>query len=169
MACGSRIWRRHHTPPCGRFSAGITPPLPGYFPEPLTPRSGSSLPRIPVSRPATLFISHPDEYTVLVSLLAGAGALSLSGEVGARSSRAHLRDHHPRCRQRRRRLRQPRLLTQVVNAALFLPLMWFMVRIVRDREVMGEHTSGRLDAALYLLTIGLVGLSVGALAVAALV
>jgi uncharacterized hydrophobic protein (TIGR00271 family) len=33
----------------------------------------------PVSRPATLFISHPDEYTVLVALLAGAaGALSLS-------------------------------------------------------------------------------------------
>lgn len=33
----------------------------------------------PVARPATLFISHPDEYTVLVALLAGAaGALSLS-------------------------------------------------------------------------------------------
>ena len=32
-----------------------------------------------VSRPATLFISHPDEYTALVALLAGAaGALSLS-------------------------------------------------------------------------------------------
>jgi uncharacterized hydrophobic protein (TIGR00271 family) len=32
-----------------------------------------------VARPATLFISHPDEYTVLVALLAGAaGALSLS-------------------------------------------------------------------------------------------
>jgi uncharacterized hydrophobic protein (TIGR00271 family) len=32
-----------------------------------------------VSRPATLFISHPDEYTLLVALLAGtAGALSLS-------------------------------------------------------------------------------------------
>jgi uncharacterized hydrophobic protein (TIGR00271 family) len=32
-----------------------------------------------VSRPTTLFISHPDEYTVLVALLAGtAGALSLS-------------------------------------------------------------------------------------------
>jgi uncharacterized hydrophobic protein (TIGR00271 family) len=32
-----------------------------------------------VSRPATLFISHPDEYTVLVALLAGtAGAISLT-------------------------------------------------------------------------------------------
>jgi uncharacterized hydrophobic protein (TIGR00271 family) len=32
-----------------------------------------------VSRPATLFISHPDEYTLLVAVLAGtAGALSLS-------------------------------------------------------------------------------------------
>lgn len=32
-----------------------------------------------VSRPATLFISNPDEYSVLVALLAGvAGALSLS-------------------------------------------------------------------------------------------
>lgn len=33
----------------------------------------------PVAHPATLFISHPDEYTVLVALFAGtAGALSLS-------------------------------------------------------------------------------------------
>jgi uncharacterized hydrophobic protein (TIGR00271 family) len=33
----------------------------------------------PVAHPATLFISHPDDYTVLVALLAGtAGALSLS-------------------------------------------------------------------------------------------
>ena len=32
-----------------------------------------------VSRPATFFISHPDEYSVLVALLAGvAGAISLS-------------------------------------------------------------------------------------------
>jgi uncharacterized hydrophobic protein (TIGR00271 family) len=32
-----------------------------------------------VSRPATLFISHPDEYTILVAMLAGAaGAISLS-------------------------------------------------------------------------------------------
>lgn len=39
----------------------------------------------PVSRPATFFISHPDEYSVLVALLAGtAGALSLStGKSGA--------------------------------------------------------------------------------------
>jgi hypothetical protein len=47
--------------------------------------------------------------------------------------------------------------------------MWFMVRIVRDREVMGEHTSGRLHSTLCFRTIGLVGLSVGALGVAALV
>jgi uncharacterized hydrophobic protein (TIGR00271 family) len=41
----------------------------GSAPDPLTA----------VSRPATLFISHPDEYSVLVALLAGtAGALSLS-------------------------------------------------------------------------------------------
>jgi uncharacterized hydrophobic protein (TIGR00271 family) len=42
--------------------------------------SGSAPDRLTeVSRPATLFISHPDEYTVLVALLAGtAGALSLS-------------------------------------------------------------------------------------------
>ena len=34
---------------------------------------------VAVARPATLFISHPDEYSVLVALLAGiAGALSLS-------------------------------------------------------------------------------------------
>jgi uncharacterized hydrophobic protein (TIGR00271 family) len=41
---------------------------------------GSAPDQLPaVSRPATLFISHPDEYSVLVALLAGtAGALSLS-------------------------------------------------------------------------------------------
>jgi hypothetical protein len=44
-----------------------------------------------------------------------------------------------------------------------------MVRIVRDPEVMGEHVSGRLHSALCFLTMALVGLSVGALAVATLI
>jgi uncharacterized hydrophobic protein (TIGR00271 family) len=47
----------------------------------LTLRAVDSAPEAltPVARPATLFISHPDEYSVLVALLAGtAGALSLS-------------------------------------------------------------------------------------------
>ena len=55
-------------------------------------------------------------------------------------------------------------LSQVLNAILLLPLMWFMVRIVRDRDVMGDNASGRLHACLCFAATALVALSVAALA-----
>jgi NRAMP (natural resistance-associated macrophage protein)-like metal ion transporter len=59
-------------------------------------------------------------------------------------------------------------LSQVLNAILLVPLMWFMVRIVRDRDVMGDHASGRLNTGFCLAATALVALSVGALAVLAI-
>ena len=56
-------------------------------------------------------------------------------------------------------------LSQVLNAILLLPLMWFMVRLVRDPEVMGEHASGRVHLALCLAATALVATSVVALAI----
>jgi uncharacterized hydrophobic protein (TIGR00271 family) len=59
------------------FPAGIA----GALALALVLRAVDSAPDVlqEVSRPATLFISHPDEYTLLVAVLAGAaGALSLS-------------------------------------------------------------------------------------------
>ena len=56
------------------------------------------------------------------------------------------------------------VLSQVLNAILLLPLMWFMVRIVRDRDVMGDNASGRLHSALCFAATALVALSVAALA-----
>ena len=38
-------------------------------------------------------------------------------------------------------------LTQVLNAVLLVPLLFFMYRLSRDPEVMGEYRSGRLAAA----------------------
>ena len=64
----------------------------------------------PISRPATLFISHPDEYTILSHCSAGRRARSrFDGEVGRARRRAHLSDHHPCSRQRRRCLGLRRL------------------------------------------------------------
>jgi Mn2+/Fe2+ NRAMP family transporter len=37
--------------------------------------------------------------------------------------------------------------TQVLNAVLLVPLLFFMYGLSRDREVMGRHVSGRLAAA----------------------
>jgi Mn2+/Fe2+ NRAMP family transporter len=37
--------------------------------------------------------------------------------------------------------------TQVLNAVLLVPLLFFMYRLSRDPEVMGEHVSGRLASA----------------------
>ncbi|MGZ8702984.1 MAG: NRAMP family divalent metal transporter [Gaiellaceae bacterium] len=55
-------------------------------------------------------------------------------------------------------------LSQALNAVLLLPLMWFMVRIVRDREVMGDDASGRLHTCLCFAATALVAVSVAALA-----
>ncbi len=56
-------------------------------------------------------------------------------------------------------------LSQALNAVLLLPLLLAVYGISRDRELMGEHASGRLGAALSLATIALLALCVGALAI----
>jgi Mn2+/Fe2+ NRAMP family transporter len=55
------------------------------------------------------------------------------------------------------------VLSQVLNAILLLPLLVFMYGIARDRDLMGDHTASRPAAALYLATIAVVALCVGAL------
>ena len=56
-------------------------------------------------------------------------------------------------------------LSQALNAVLLLPLLLAVYGISRDRELMGEHASGRLGSALSLATIALLALCVGALAI----
>jgi Mn2+/Fe2+ NRAMP family transporter len=60
-------------------------------------------------------------------------------------------------------------LTQALNAVLLLPLITLMLRIARDPDIMGEHTSGQAGTAAAIGTIGLVTLAVGTLAVLSLV
>jgi Mn2+/Fe2+ NRAMP family transporter len=60
-------------------------------------------------------------------------------------------------------------LTQALNAMLLLPLITLVLGIARDRDLMGEHTSGRAGTAAAIATIALVGLAVGTLAVLSLV
>jgi Mn2+/Fe2+ NRAMP family transporter len=57
------------------------------------------------------------------------------------------------------------VLSQVLNAILLLPLLGFMYGIARDRDLMGRYAATRTMATLYLTTIGLVALCVGALLV----
>jgi Mn2+/Fe2+ NRAMP family transporter len=54
-------------------------------------------------------------------------------------------------------------LTQALNAVLLLPLLVFVYGISRDRDLMGEHASGRLGAAASLAVIGVITLCVVAL------
>jgi Mn2+/Fe2+ NRAMP family transporter len=54
-------------------------------------------------------------------------------------------------------------LTQAVNAILLLPLLAFAYGISRDRELMGEHASGRIGAALSLAVIAMIAICVVAL------
>ena len=54
--------------------------------------------------------------------------------------------------------------TQVLNAVLLLPLLAFMYGVARDRELMGDHVASRSAAVGYLLTLALVAVCVGALA-----
>jgi len=56
-------------------------------------------------------------------------------------------------------------LTQALNAVLLLPLLVFLIGLVRDPEVMGEHASGRVGTAALVAATGLVVVCVGALAV----
>jgi len=60
-------------------------------------------------------------------------------------------------------------LTQALNAVLLLPLLVAIYGIVRDRELMGEHTLTPLGAAAALGAIGLITVCVAALAVVSLV
>jgi Mn2+/Fe2+ NRAMP family transporter len=57
------------------------------------------------------------------------------------------------------------VLSQVLNAILLLPLLVFLYRIARDRDLMGRYAATRAMGAVYLATIGLVALCVGALLV----
>jgi Mn2+/Fe2+ NRAMP family transporter len=57
------------------------------------------------------------------------------------------------------------VLSQVLNAILLLPLLVFLYRIARDRDLMGPYAATRAMAAVYLATISLVALCVGALLV----
>jgi Mn2+/Fe2+ NRAMP family transporter len=51
----------------------------------------------------------------------------------------------------------------VLNALLLLPLLIFMFIIARDRSLMGEFTAGRSESAIYLVTMALIAICVGAL------
>jgi len=57
------------------------------------------------------------------------------------------------------------VLTQVVNAVLLLPLLWFMYGIARDRVLMGEHAAGRGIASTYLVAIAVIAVCVLALGI----
>jgi len=59
-------------------------------------------------------------------------------------------------------------LTQALNAVLLLPLLIFIARLSRDAELMGEHRSSRAGAAAQAVTIGVLAVCVGALAVLSL-
>jgi len=56
------------------------------------------------------------------------------------------------------------VLTQVLNAALLLPLLALMVGVARDRVLMGAHLASPAATAVYVVTITLIATCVGALA-----
>lgn len=60
------------------------------------------------------------------------------------------------------------VLTQVLNAALLLPLLAMMLGIARDRVLMGEHRATTLATTVYLVAIALIATCVVALAVLSL-
>ena len=55
--------------------------------------------------------------------------------------------------------------TQVVNAVLLLPLLFYMSGIAQSRTLMGEYAVGKLTASSYWIVIALVIVSIGTLAV----
>ncbi len=55
--------------------------------------------------------------------------------------------------------------TQVINAILLLPLLFYMSGIAQSRTLMGEYAVGRLTASAYWIVIALVIASIGTLAV----
>jgi NRAMP (natural resistance-associated macrophage protein)-like metal ion transporter len=56
------------------------------------------------------------------------------------------------------------VLTQVLNAALLLPLLVLMVGVARDHVLMGTHRATGAATAVYVVTIALIAVCVGALA-----
>jgi Mn2+/Fe2+ NRAMP family transporter len=60
------------------------------------------------------------------------------------------------------------VLTQVLNAVLPFPLLAFMYGVARNRDLMGDHTTGPVSAVAYLTAIAFVTVSVAALGVLAL-
>jgi Mn2+/Fe2+ NRAMP family transporter len=57
------------------------------------------------------------------------------------------------------------VLSQVLNAVLLLPLLWFMYGISRDRDLMGDYTAGRGTASGYLIAIAVIAVCIIALGV----
>ena len=58
--------------------------------------------------------------------------------------------------------------TQVLNAVLLVPLLFAMIGIGRDRDLMGRFTIGRASTIAYFITTAVVVLCVAALAVTSL-
>ena len=58
---------------------------------------------------------------------------------------------------------RPRRDLDLPGVPELLPLLVFMYGIARDRDLMGDHTASRPAAALYLATIAVIALCVGAL------
>lgn len=55
------------------------------------------------------------------------------------------------------------VLTQVLNAVLLLPLLFFMYGLSRDRQLMGTYRVKTGLAALYVVTIAIIAVCIGAL------
>jgi NRAMP (natural resistance-associated macrophage protein)-like metal ion transporter len=55
--------------------------------------------------------------------------------------------------------------TQVINAVLLLPLLFYMSGIAQSRTLMGDYAVGKLTASAYWIVIALVIVSIGTLAV----
>jgi len=55
------------------------------------------------------------------------------------------------------------VLSQVLNAVLLLPLLWFMYGISRDRDLMGDYSAGRGAASGYLIAIAVIAVCILAL------
>jgi len=55
------------------------------------------------------------------------------------------------------------VLSQVLNAVLLLPLLWFMYGISRDRDLMGDYRAGRGTASGYLVAIAVIAVCILAL------
>lgn len=58
--------------------------------------------------------------------------------------------------------------TQVINAVLLLPLLFYMSGIAQSRLLMGDYAVGKLTASAYWVVIALVVASIGTLAVLSL-